>query len=165
MKRKILSIILITILLSVSAIFSGCDKETTFIEQPKTWDWQNFTDVEEYSGFFDSKITKIWLMDTVDSARWVIFEDEDLIEKWNEFLSDLEIKAIEPHDRSEFEGGYPTATVTTEAATYYITFQSFINKTIVIGDYLYEFRSSVELPFDETYDEGEKRHGIVTPWD
>lgn len=165
MKKTISAIILAIVLLSVSVMFSSCETKKGSIDQPKTWDWQSFEEVEQYNGFFDSKIIQVKLRDAVDSARWIVFEDADLIAKWEEFFTDLEVKAVEFYDTNSFVGGPPVATITTETSNYSFKFASFSEKQILIDDYLYEFRSSMELPFDETYDEGEQRHGVVTPWD
>lgn len=150
--KKILSILAVLLIL----VLVGCET---------TSDWQKISDIKKYNDLDLNTITEIELHLTTDYPEWVIFSDQDLISKWMQFLADLEVKKGKKINRNSYEGGFPFVKIITSDSKYILTFFSFSDKQIVIDDYLYEFRSSAELPFNETYDEGEKRHGVVTPWD
>ena len=127
--------------------------------------WESLYNNEKYRGFNPKEINSVCLRKTVDSAEWILFDDYDLIQKWIGFLENLEIKKIDTIDLNNYAGGNPIAKFTTDSDVYFIKFFVFSKKQLIIDNYIYEFRSSVEFPFDETYDEGEQRHGVVTPWD
>lgn len=130
--------------------------------------WQPITSIKEYSQLFDQPITKITLRETVDSGEWVVFEDEDLIEKWTNFLKNMKVKRewvfLDPTPMNG--GGGMIANIETRDSMFVICLQEESDGyQLETSDYLYTIKNDIQIPFRETFDIAAERHGIQFPWD
>ena len=133
----------------------------------KSVGWKPLRDIKEYEGMYDSPITVITLRKTVDSAEWVVFDDSDLIEKWEIFLEGLEVLRENPLSQSDknVNGGIRVVSLKTETSDYSLYLRNISDhEKFEIDGFFYAFKSPVEIPFSETYSLAAKRHGTVSPW-
>lgn len=48
-------------------------------------DWGKISSIEYCENILDEKISEIRIRKGIDSAKWAVFSDEDLVNKWMEF--------------------------------------------------------------------------------
>lgn len=130
-------------------------------------EWQSLSAIKEYSNIFDQPITEITLRKSVDSAEWAIFDDDDLIKQWTDFLKNVKVKREkEAQDSLEISGGgILIANIQTEASQFSICLESDSHSYYLKSNgYLYAIKSDTDVPF-ETYETAVERHGLKSPWD
>lgn len=131
-------------------------------------EWQSINQIKACRGLLDGPIRSITLRQTTDSAEWAVFDDEDLIHQWETYFASLEVMYERPVTKLDMEGngGMPVIAITTDTAKYTFRLHVTDGKDIIeIGNDYYTYRSSLELPFTETYNAAIERHGVITPWD
>lgn len=126
--------------------------------------WKPLSEMKQYSKILEQPITEITLRESVDSAEWAVFDDEDLIQEWTDFLKSAEIKKEKRVSKSNSKnGGMPVATIRTKDAEFILCLED--NETLEIDNYLYQVKNTTRIPFDETFDTAVARHGFTSPWD
>lgn len=63
-----------------------------FIPSTRLSDWKSLNELEEFENVLDNQISEIRLRDSISSAKWAVFSDEDLIQKWLVFFHEAEVK-------------------------------------------------------------------------
>ena len=130
--------------------------------------WSPLWVVKECKKIQSSNILEITSQKTTDSAEWTVFDDDDLIQKWTNYLEQVEVKhlrSVSQADGNE-NGGKPVIRIKTETNEVVLCMRSISGIDVFeIGDDLYSIKSQIENPFSETYDMSVKRHGVRSPWD
>ncbi len=137
--------------------------------------WQPLSETKQYEEICRQPITQIALREYPTSTQWVVFNDDDLISQWEEFLNSAEIKrekilwgSVSARLGLAFDGGAPlVAEIKTQTTTksVYINLDNDGIYTLEIDCFRYALKSDVAPPFHETFDIAVERHGITTPWD
>lgn len=157
--KKLITLVVVAafVFIGVGAMKVGCGNTDKQL---------NFSDISGYADIFETPIEKINLRESVTSAEWAVFEDEDLIGKWKKFLSNTTLeKETDSLDQSSdtFNGGGPAvAVLTVNGKEYSIKFYLDSNQ-VEVDDELYDVDLS-DCPFKECFVEAVNRHGVVTPW-
>lgn len=137
-----------------------------FLFHQNAAEWEPLPQV--HAGVSSREITKITLRKTIDSAEWVVFDDSDLTAQWADFLEKAKVRregrALDPDN---VNGGGPAAAViqtgTSELAIYWE--ESTGECSLQTGGVQYAVKSTVRIPFLQTYDAAAERHGLTSPWD
>ena len=70
-------------------------------------DWGKISSIEYCENILDEKISEIRIRKGIDSAKWAVFSDEDLVNKWMEFLSTIEVRRVDNAGRGQQEQTRP----------------------------------------------------------
>lgn len=137
-----------------------------FLFHQNAAEWEPLPQV--HAGVSSREITKITLRKTINSAEWVVFDDSDLTAQWADFLEKAKVRregrALDPDN---VNGGGPAAAViqtgTSELVIYWE--ESTGQCSLQTGGVQYAVKSTVRIPFLQTYDAAAERHGLASPWD
>ena len=116
----------------------------------------------------DEKISEIRIRKGIDSAKWAVFSDEDLVNKWMEFLSTIEVRRVDNAGRGQQEqnGGNFVVEIDTETEEYCLVFKSTdAIMQLEVNDADYDVKMPEDFPFEETYNKAIERYGVKGPWD
>ncbi len=151
--KKIILLVVATLLALL--ILLGC----VILWVPGFWHPIDF--FPQYQGILDSPITKMVLR---DGGYWVTVTDEDIIDRWEESLQQLQLQKIQT-DLNYFipfrHGCDSEVVVQTEEETYSIHF--FDSQQISMGPFYFTPNDWNYFPFEETYDLAVERHGLDDP--
>lgn len=134
----------------------------------KESEWQKIDTVSDCNTILKAEIEELTLRKSVDSAEWVVFEDEDLISEWQDFFSDLMLKSDNSLKKtaSNLNGGTNVVSVKTNDKEIEVLFYDIDNNNVIsINGNFYLWESTKDIPFLDIYDEAKERHGVVTPWE
>ena len=162
MGRKKLSGIIISISVLIIAA------SAVFMIVQKVFVWKSLSEVEACKGLFESSIRTVVLRKNVDSDQWASFEDEDLVEKWKSYLSNLKVKYARPILWFDWNtnGGGAVIEIKNEEMEYSFTIRENNGVTMLeIGNHCYYISDEIESIFTETYDAAIERHDVMTPWE
>ncbi|MBM6920075.1 hypothetical protein H6A12_02715 [Phocea massiliensis] len=144
-----------------------------FLVNQKPPQWEPLREMKQYKELLEEPILEIEEHMPLDSADWAVFDDEDLVKMWTDFIQSAEVKRIEKApDRKDTVGGGPgVAAFKTQSGEYRIYFYR-LNPEIdeqeecmlEIDGYFYELKDPKSLPFYETFTAGQERHGAQSPW-
>lgn len=139
-----------------------------YFNNTKSSDWKEINSFKEYEELLNSPITEIRLRKTIDSDQWAVFTDSDLIEKWTDYLHELEVmreNRITKVDK-EVNGGRPVIDIKTQNSKFTLVLRGVpAEYKFEIDGYFYAIKNPRDIPFSETYDTAVERHGIKSPWD
>ena len=124
-------------------------------------DGLNYSDLDGWSVVSDS-------YEGIDSAKWAVFSDEDLVNKWMEFLSTIEVRRVDNAGRGQQEqnGGNFVVEIDTETEEYCLVFKSTdAIMQLEVNDADYDVKMPEDFPFEETYNKAIERYGVKGPWD
>ena len=167
MKKRITATVIILLLALAAALFVA----HLIINKP--YSWKPLKETDRFRPLFEEEIKEIKLIDVIDMAVWAEFDDEDLVEKWKDYLGTLEIKeffSLLPASCSTGgsspinDGGTGNVIIKTEKAEYRLFF-SHGAAFMSFNDKYYDIKSETPFPYRETYDEAAARHGEKTPWE
>lgn len=137
------------------------------IYQSTKWDF--LYKIEKYEKLFESSIVEIKLRESVDSAEWAVFSDDDLVKKWESFLKAVKVKrkeAILEDEKGTNGGGGFFIDIITETSEFdFCLIDAPNHSQFKINGCFYDIKSDIEIPFTETFNAAIERHGITTPWD
>ena len=105
---------------------------------------------------------------SIESAKWAVFSDEDLVNKWMEFLSTIEVRRVDNAGRGQQEqnGGNFVVEIDTETEEYCLVFKSTdAIMQLEVNDADYDVKMPEDFPFEETYNKEIERYGVKGPWD
>ena len=160
MKKPLLYICVIAVIIVTALIIIIINKNNA--------QWIRINDVTGYTDFTCNQIEKITLRKSVTSPEWAVFDDDDLISKWEVFFNELELmRSSRPaeSDVSLNDGGMRIVIVSTNGKEYsFGIWQTSAECVMELGSKFY-ITNSIDSPFDETYNDAIARHGITTPWD
>lgn len=134
----------------------------------KESEWQDVDTVSDCNTILEAEIEELTLRKSVDSAEWVVFEDEDLISEWQDFFSDLMLKSDNSLKKtaSKLNGGTNVVSVKTNDKEIEVLFYDIDNNNVIsINGNFYLWESTKDNSFLDIYDEAKERHGVVTPWE
>ena len=126
--------------------------------------WQKLEEIPQYQGILDAPITQVMLVERGEQS--VTFTDQDLLQRWEEGLSQLEVKQL-PERQGDAE--YLQAMESPGARTAYVylgekEYNFLIGGEVLLTQYgYYSFRPSEGLPYEETFDAAVQRHGLDDP--
>lgn len=117
--------------------------------------------IKELENRFDGYIIEIRLRETVDSIDYVVFNDSELIEKWQKTLSEMRLLDSRNLTRQEKHliGGRPTIVLKyqNEELTFCI-FDGYLD----FDGKLYTVDKDLSSVFDETYKIAVEKYGITS---
>ena len=131
-------------------------------------DWGKISSIEYCENILDEKISEIRIRKGIDSAKWAVFSDEDLVNKWMEFLSTIEVRRVDNAGRGQQEqnGGNFVVEIDTETEEYCLVFKSTdAIMQLEVNDADYDVKMPEDFPFEETYNKAIERYGVKGPWD
>ena len=129
---------------------------------PDTVEWTPIQKMDEYKTLYDSAIVEMRLRQTTDYPEEVVFSDSDLLEKWETYLTGLEVK-WDSYAETELDGGVPFVQIETKTGDFKLRrFSLDQGDGIQIGDSYYLLNKPIDSLFDETYEQAEERHGTVS---
>lgn len=130
--------------------------------------WEKLNDIEYCENILDEKISKIRIRKGVDSAKWAVFSDDDLVNTWTKFLSTIEVRRIDNAGREQQEqnGGSFVVEIDSETKEYCLVFKSTdAIMQLEVNDAIYDVKMPEDFPFEETYNKAIERYGVKGPWD
>ena len=131
-------------------------------------DWGKISSIEYCENILDEKISEIRIRKGIDSAKWAVFSDEDLVNKWMEFLSTIEVRRVDNAGRGQQEqnGGNFVVEIDTETEEYCLVFKSTdAIMQLEVNGADYDVKMPEDFPFEETYNKAIERYGVKGPWD
>lgn len=132
-------------------------------------DWGKISSIEYCENILDEKISEIRIRKGIDSAKWAVFSDEDLVNKWMEFLSTIEVRRVDNAGRGQQEqngGNFVVVEIDTETEEYCLVFKSTdAIMQLEVNDADYDVKMPEDFPFEETYNKAIERYGVKGPWD
>ena len=127
---------------------------------PASVDWMPIQEMDEYETLFDSAIVEMSL--EMNYPEEVTFSDSDLLEKWEAYLSGLEVK-WDSYWSDDLDGGLFRVRIKTETGEFELTRVGLDQGDgILMGGSRYLLSKSIDSLFDETYELAEERHGAVS---
>lgn len=129
---------------------------------PDTVDWMPIQEMGEFETLYDSAIVEMRLRQTTDYPEEIVFSDSDLLEKWETYLTGLEVK-WDSYAETELDGGVPLVQIETKTGDFKLRrFSLDQGDGIQIGDSYYLLNKPIDSLFDETYEQAEERHGTAS---
>lgn len=128
--------------------------------------WHPIDFFSPYQGMLDSPIAKITIW---YSGHEVTITDEDLIDRWEEGLDQLQLQktAVDWRDFyypllwiGGWSGSPNDVVVQTQTGTYTILFRE---EQIYLGAFTFTINDGDNFPIEETYDLAVERHGLDDP--
>lgn len=179
MKRLFTLVLSLMMILSLSAPASSIDGENVYTKEEissinevstkrSLSDWGKISSIEYCENILDEKISEIRIRKGIDSAKWAVFSDEDLVNKWMEFLSTIEVRRVDNAGRGQQEqnGGNFVVEIDTETEEYCLVFKSTdAIMQLEVNDADYDVKMPEDFPFEETYNKAIERYGVKGPWD
>lgn len=109
-------------------------------------------------------ISEIKLRQSIDSVQWAIFDDIDLTTKWFDYINTLELRLQSSFSSQNKINGGGGRVVDIQIDNCIFTFIFIDMKHLIYNNRIYEIKSEMNCPFDETYNAAINRNGVVTPW-
>lgn len=137
-----------------------------FLFHQSAAEWEPLPQV--HAGVSSREITKITLRKTIDYAEGVVFDDSDLTAQWADFLEKAEVRREgRAWGTNNVNGGGPAvALIQTGASELAVYWEESTGEcSLQTGGVQYALKSTVRIPFTQTYDAAAERHGFTTPWD
>ena len=153
-----------------------------FLVNQKPPQWEPLREMKQYKELLEEPILEIEEHMPLDSADWAVFDDEDLVKMWTDFIQSAEVKRGEKvPDRKDTVGGGPgVAAFKTQSGEYRIYFyrlnpeidehgvpvddQPNGEYMLEIDGYFYDLKDPKSHPFYEAFTAGHERHGSQSPW-
>ena len=159
--RKVLRVITVILLCLFYTIGCRVSESESSVSIGK-----NICEMDLYEDLFHEDIDEICMRETVDSAEWAVFSDNDLIEKWITYLENVELKYERSYKTESNGGGGKIVEIKTIENTYAFCFIELEGELkMLIDEKLYSLECDIEFPFKEIYDVAIERNSIKTPWD
>ncbi len=165
MTKKKIAIIITSIILAAALVTAGVFVGR-YIYYSIPGEWKAVDGIDEYEGIFDSEFVSITLENDLYN---ITFSDEDLIEIWSDYLTNIKIRREDniAGILHEVSGGEAFITVKTENGAYQFSlFGDDDHDTgFEIDRCYYAIDSDDEVPYTETYALATERHGKYQNWD
>lgn len=129
-----------------------------------TYPWLYIKNSKVFSPLFENTVSEIKLRQSIDSIQWAVFSDADLTAKWLEYLEQLRVRLLSSLDSQNETNGGGGQVVELRIGNLIFTLIFIDMRHLKYNDHIYEMKSELNCPFEETYDISIKRNGFVTPW-
>ncbi|MCD7944563.1 MAG: hypothetical protein LUH43_06760 [Clostridia bacterium] len=163
MTKKKIAIIITSIILAAALVTAGVFVGQ-YIYYSIPGEWTTLDEIEKYEGIFDSEFVSIYYEDDLYN---VTFSDEDLLQMWYDYLSDLQVRRENKVETNgDEDGGFLNIQITTaNGTTYSINPDSNEDDRFVIDGIWYAKEPAGASPYSETYALATERHGKYQNWD